>query len=231
MTRTTNARLAGVAFLFYIAVGIASLVLSGRATAGEGIAAKLASIAQHETAMRVDVLLLLCSSFAAIALGVTLYALTRDEDPDLAMLALICRVVEGVSNASAIRTPLELLWLSTPTGPKAPDAESTRVLGTFLLYGPSPGGSALFFAVGSTLFAWLLLRGRMIPIPLAWLGVIASVLLVAVLPLQLSGLMGPINWFGAVTWLVWFPMLVFELVVAVWLIVKGAAAPARRQSA
>ena len=31
--------------------------------------------------------------------------------------------------------------------------------------------SATFFAVGSTLFSYLLLRGRMIPILLAWLGV------------------------------------------------------------
>ena len=36
--------------------------------------------------------------------------------------------------------------------------------------------SALFFAVGSTIFAWLLLRGRMVPIWLARFGVLASVL-------------------------------------------------------
>ena len=31
MTRTTNARIAGFTFIFYIAAGITSLVLSGRA--------------------------------------------------------------------------------------------------------------------------------------------------------------------------------------------------------
>ena len=42
MTRTTNARLAGFMFLFYIVVGITSLVLFGRATGGaEGTAAAL----------------------------------------------------------------------------------------------------------------------------------------------------------------------------------------------
>ena len=41
------------------------------------------------------------------------------------------------------------------------------------------GESPVFFAVGSLLFSWLLLRGRMIPVGLAWLGVIASALLVS----------------------------------------------------
>jgi len=42
MTRTTNARIAGFTFLFYIAVAFPSMILLGRATSGEGIAAKFA---------------------------------------------------------------------------------------------------------------------------------------------------------------------------------------------
>ena len=95
MTRTSNARMAGFAFLFYIAVGITSMILSSRAIRGEGIVAKLASIAQHVTEMRVIVVLTLLASFSALALGTILYAITRDQDPDLAMLVLICRVVTG----------------------------------------------------------------------------------------------------------------------------------------
>ncbi len=52
------------------------------------------------------------------------------------------------------------------------------------------GESAIYFSVGSLLFSWLLLRGRMIPVVLAWLGVLASALLVVILPLQLAGLFG-----------------------------------------
>jgi hypothetical protein len=91
------------------------------------------------------------------------------------------------------------------------------------------GEAAIFFAVGSTLFSWLLLRGRLIPVALAWLGVFASALLVVVLPLQLAGLFGgPMTWSASVTWLVWLPMLVFEVVLALWLIIKGVATPATR---
>ena len=47
MTRTTNARIAGFTYLFYIAVAFPSMILSSRATGGEGTAERLASIAQH----------------------------------------------------------------------------------------------------------------------------------------------------------------------------------------
>ena len=44
MTRTTNARIAGVAYLLYIAVGYPSMLLSDRATSGDSVAAKLANM-------------------------------------------------------------------------------------------------------------------------------------------------------------------------------------------
>jgi hypothetical protein len=117
--------------------------------------------------------LALLTSLCALVLAVTLYALTRAVDADLALLALACRVVEAI-----------------PTGGRQ---------GEF------------FFAVGSTIFCWLLLRGRLIPAALAWLGVVSSALLVIVLPLQRAGLQ-------------WMPALVFEITFAVWLLTKGVAA-------
>lgn len=159
------ARVAGFTFLFYIIAGISSLALPN----------------QTQVA---DVLSLLLN-FSAIVLGVTLYMITREQGPGLALLALTCRVIEAVH-----------------------------------------GESAIFFAVGSTLFCWLLLRGRMIPIALAWLGVVASLLLVVILPLQLAGLFGgSMSWSASITWIVWLPMLVFEVAFALWLLIKGVAVP------
>ena len=62
----------------------------------------------------------------------------------------------------------------------------------------------------------------MVPVPLAWLGVVASVLLLAGLPVQLVGFFG-----GPTGWLMWLPMLMFEVVLGLWLLIKGVAAPAR----
>ena len=122
MTRRTNARVAGFAFLLYIAAALSGMILSSRAASGEGIAAKLAGIAQHAPTVRLAVVLELVGCFCALVLAVTLYAITREQWPALAMLALICRVVEAVS-----------------------------------------GEAAVFFAVGSTLFFWLMIKGVAAP--------------------------------------------------------------------
>ena len=76
MTRTTNARVAGFTFWIYFAAGIAGLLLAGNG--------------------RATAVLSLVTSFSALVLGVTLYAITRDQDRDLAMLGLTCRVIEAV---------------------------------------------------------------------------------------------------------------------------------------
>ena len=221
MTRKTNSRIAGFTYLFYIAVAFPSMVLFDRATSGEGMAAKLASMAQHATDVRVAVVLSLLGCFSALVLAVTLYAITREQDSDLAMLALTCRVAEGVTGAVSIPATLGLLWLATAAGADAPDTAAAHALGAFLLRMGAWNPGATFFAVGSTLFSWLLLRGRMVPVVLAWIGVLGSALAAVVLPLQLAGLIG-----GALTGLVWLPLLVFEVWLALWLLIKGVATPA-----
>ncbi len=161
-TETSNriyARIAGFTFLFYIIAGISSMVLPDQS--------------------RVADLLPLLLNFSAIVLGVTLYMITREQGPALALLALACRILEAVH-----------------------------------------GESAIFFAVGSLLFTWLLLRGRMIPAALAWLGVLASVLWVVGLPLQLIGVLPE-----SATWYIYLPMAAFEIPFALWLLIKGVALP------
>lgn len=230
VTRKTNARLAGVAFLLYIAVGLTSMALDGRAAQGEGTAAKLASLAAHAADVRTTLVLGLAMGLCALVLGVTLHALTREEDADLALLALCCRVGEGLVGLAGIPASLGLLKLAaaatsaaTAGLPEAQDGAAANALGSHLL---SLGvGSTLvcasLFAVGSTLFCYLFLRARTIPAALAWLGVVASVLLVVALPAQLGGWLA-----GAAAGYVWIPMLVFELAFALWLMVKGVAARA-----
>jgi hypothetical protein len=228
MTRRTNARVAGFTFLFYIAVGLTGMVLSNRATGGDGTAAKLANIAQHVSDVRVAFVLELLCCFFALVLAVTLYSITRDEDPDLAMLVLACRTAEGVIGGAALPRSLGRLWLATATGADAPDPAAANALGAFLLKMPNRSGTicATFFAVGSLVFSYLLLRGRMVPAALAWVGLLASILLVVCLPLELVGVLR-----GPITQFMWLPMLVFEVPLGVWLIVKGVAMPPRRQSA
>jgi hypothetical protein len=225
MTPRTNARVAGFTFLIYIVTGITSMILFGKATSGAvGTAATLARIAQHASLLRVTILLTLLQAAYAVVLGVTLYALTRAEDRDLAIIALCCRAGEGLM---AVLSPVRsLALLSIATAP-APDPSAQALGGLLLKMGGWTGLlAATCFAAGSTLFSYLFLRSRSIPTPLAWLGVLASLLLVAVLPLQLAGFLH-----GPVTSFVWIPMLVFEVALALWLLVKGVGARASQEAA
>jgi Domain of unknown function (DUF4386) len=91
-----------------------------------------------------------------------------------------------------------------------------------------PGASvpigSIFFAVGSTIFSYLLVRGRMVPVSIAWLGVFALGLLVVLLPLRLAGFStGPLTGYYQ-----WLPALVFQVVLALWLLIKGVVTPAKR---
>lgn len=81
-SRRIYARVAGFTFIFYIAAGITSLTLSGE-TQATGV-------------------LTLFQNFSALVLGVMLFALTREQEPAIAMLALTCRVVEAVHGEAPV---------------------------------------------------------------------------------------------------------------------------------
>jgi hypothetical protein len=134
--------------------------------------------------------------------------------------------LENVINAILAIAMLALLWVATGTAvADAPDAGGANAIGALLLkvQAWSTTVGATVFAVGSTLYSYLFLRARSIPVPLAWLGVLASVLLVVALPLEgIQLIKGPMVGF------IWLPMLVFEVTLALWLLIKGVAAPATR---
>lgn len=217
MTRATNARLAGTTFLLYIVLGLASLILFDRASGGADTTARLETLAAHLTPARISLLLGLFTGFVALTLAVTLYALTESVDPHLALLAMLCRVVEGVMAAVSAVASCALLALATNQFPLPP--ESRTAFASVLLHSDPwfVGTSAFAFAVGSTLFTALFLRGRVVPAPLAWLGLVASLLLVILLPAQQVGHLP--RW--VVTWM-WIPMLLFEVPCGLWLIATGA---------
>jgi len=225
MTRTTSARVAGAMFLVYTLAGIGHEFLMHRATNAHGEVDKLASLALHASDVHLTILLTVVECLSALVLAVALYAITRDQDHELATLGLVCRVAEGVLVSTVIPQLWELLWLAKGAAAGTLDPATTNTLRAYL-FAPGSGVpvASVFFAVGSTAFYYLFLRGRMIPAALAWFGLLSSALLVLTLPLQIAGYStGPVSGY-----IQWVPSLLFQLVLAPWLLIKGVRAPAGR---
>lgn len=223
MTRTTNARIAGAAYLLYIVVAFPMLVLFNRATKGDGVDARMAQVAESAFDVRISaVVLTLACTFCAIVLAIALWNITRDEDSDIALLGLVCRVAEALPGAVFVPFALGMLALAIPTGANAVEPAAAKALFAFLLDAQNWAGliAATFFAVGSTCFAFLFLRGRIIPAPLAWLGLLGSAALAVALPLQLAGFVS-----ADVIKVMWWPLAAYEIPLGFWLIIKGAAVP------
>jgi hypothetical protein len=222
MSRRSSARIAGIAFLLYIVVAMGGMVLSRQAAAGSDPAAKLASIAQHAGQARLAALLELAGCYCALVLAVTLFVITRDVDRNLALFVMAFRVAEGVVGASLMPRSFNRIWLATASGPGAPDAASVNALAAMLFKLPEWGFeiAGSLFAIGSTVFAYLLVRGRLVPAWMGWLGLVGSILVVVVVPLQLLDLVH-----SPITDVVWLPLLAFEVPLGFWLIFKGVAEP------
>ena len=217
------ARLAGFLFLFLIAtVGVSSALLGS--VEGDNISETLRNVSEDEFSVRVSVVLLIVAGISTLMLAAMLYAITKHVDRNLAVLALACRAVEAGLYAVAITSALTLLSLSegTPTS-------AELALGDFAMNLDSweTNIGAIFFAVGSTLYSSLLLRARSIPVVLAALGLVASLILVVGVPIQTAASRDTVDGAGIV---IWIPMIVFEISTGVWLAIKGARAPERERA-
>ena len=116
------------------------------------------------------------------------------------------------------------MWLATVSGADAPGPAARDALAASLMElpgwsAPLAERSSRWGAPSSPIF-WC--AAGWSPPRLAWLGLAASILLVVALPLQLVGILE-----GTISYVVWIPMAVFEVVLAVWLIVRGVRTVAR----
>lgn len=221
MSTQTAARTAGAMFLVVMAAVLASSSLQGEPEGSVG--ATLAAIADNELTYRVGTVTLLMAAVASLVLGASLYAVTRREDRDLATFALACRIAESGAYIVQIVGALALLSLSTMA---EADEQLATLVSELASWGINIG--ATFFAVSSTVYAYLLLRGRMIPSVFCVVGVVGSLILVVGVPWETAA--GRTTAEGS-SMMLWLPMFVFEIGAGLWLLVKGARTPVSRTRA
>ena len=216
MTQRAEGKLAGYAYLAYIVCAMSAAILARKATAGEDTSQMLSALRSTIALAQVTVLLDLLQIVCAVVLAVTLYRLSRKVDATLALLAMAFRFGEGMAGFVPLLSKLELMKLATTSNPMCASSAGCLAVAGEIFHRPDDLFGQLCFVVGGFLFAYLLLVGRLIPPWMAWTGVITIGLQLVCVPLYVATLLPGrvVNW-------VWFPILLYEIPLGMWLIRRG----------
>jgi len=212
-------RFLGAAQLLVFIASLLSDQLLKSVVGSGGIAVILVNISENASRMRISNLIALINSLAIIVLGVLFYAVLSQQNKTLALVALGCFLAEAITLAVSKIGAYALIPLSREfVAAGTPEATHFQSLGNFLYHGVDRRGydiHMLFFCLGGILWYYLLYSSRLVPRPLALWGLVAICLLAipVVLVLYRRG-STPLMVLG-------LPYAPFELVLGVWLIVKG----------
>ncbi len=164
-------------------------------------------------------LILACT---AIGTAIGLFPVLRPYGERIALGHLFFRFLEAVVITVGIVAVLSLLTLSKNfVVAPAPEASAYPVAGILLLSvykWTSMLGPLLFLGINTLMYSYLLYKSKLVPRPLAVLGLTGATLVFAYALLVLLGAAVQ----GAAPLVVLaLPIAVYEMILAVWLIVKG----------
>ena len=216
MTQRAEAKLAGYTYLAYIVFAMLAAVLSGKTTAGADTSHMLSTLRSTMAIAQLTVLLDLLQIVCAVVLAVSLYRLTRTVDATLALLAVVFRFGEGLLGFVPLLGKLELMKLATASNPLCASSGGCLAIAGEIFNRPDDLFGQFCFVLGGFLFAYLFLAGRLIPRWMAWTGVITIGLQLVCVPLYVATLLPG----RVVNWL-WFPILLYEVPLGLWLILRG----------
>ncbi len=215
------ARLAGAMFLFINVTGIFSEIFVRGSLLSGDVTQVAQNIIGSERLYRLSIVGDLATFTGVIVLIWALYVLLRPVNRDLAVLAAFLRVVEiPVGVAATVNSLIAVRLLSSAEYLEVFEAGQLHALSRLArnAFGFGQDVGFIFVGLGSTVFAYLLLRSRYIPRILAGWGVFASLLfttynfLIIVFPGAVETLM----------YISFAPMGIYEITLGFWLLLKGA---------
>ena len=159
---------------------------------------------------------------ASAGIAISLYPILKKYNEGLALGAVGFRLIEGVLDIVALIGLLLLLTLSQEfVKAGAPNSSYFQTLGVLLLAGyhlVGNVGSLLAFCLGALMYYYIFYQTKLVPRWLSVWGLVGATLLVVAATLVMFNLIGPLSTVQVVLAL---PLAVQEMVLAVWLIVKG----------
>ncbi len=184
-----------------VAVGLLFFVQMITAMFGTSLIQAFVDGNPDQAPLTVGVLLMMCSGVAVVGIGVLMYQVLKSVNHRLALAYPVLRIIEFAVSAFCgvyLLTQLEvvpnhLLWVYIPTG------------------------------LGGLVLTYLLFVSRLVPRPIAVLGFVGYVLLLAGTALDF---LGAVDMSSALGLAILAPGGLFEFVVMpIWLIAKGFRAP------
>jgi hypothetical protein len=182
----------------------------------------LVRVTRNENQVMIGVLFYFFMAAAGASIVIPMYPILKKQNEALALGAVGFRMIEGAIFMVGVICMLSLVAVSQGyVGAGAPDNSYYQTLGDLLLAGYTiseavvPGVFA--FSIGALMYYYLFYQSKLVPRWLSVWGIIGVVLGI------LNGLY---DMFGGVptepvSMLLDFPIFVQEMVLAVWLIVKG----------
>ena len=217
-TDRKNAISAGVLFIIADLVGFLSLPFMAPVNAAN----YLDSVSTNGGLVATGAILLFIGGAAAIGIAISLYPVLRKYSECLALGSAGFRTVEGVFDFVGVLGLLILITLSQQfVGAGAPDSSYFQTLGVLSVSGFHWAVNVIklmVFSVGCLLYYIVFYRTNLIPRWLSGWGVVAAIMTMLSALLTTYGLIAP---FSTAQIVLNLPILPQELVLAVWLIVKG----------
>ncbi len=230
-TYRKTAIVAGVLYIIGTVAGILSLVLSAPVRDAQNL---LTSVAANANQVRIATLFVLLMGLSLAMVPIVLYPILRRYNEVLALGYVVFR--GALETVGCFVTPviwlllLALGQLNAQAGDSA--ASGFQAQGALLLKaGELSSLAGIVFCLGALMFYAVLYQSRLVPRWISVWGLAAVLPYLAAESLALFAILDPLS---ATASLLHIPMAVQEMVLAVWLIVKGfnpsaiASEPARQ---
>jgi hypothetical protein len=213
------ARIVGLLFIIGTVAGSLSVVFTASIL---GVPDYLSEIAANETQVAIGALLVLIMAAALVAVPLVMFPIFKRHNERIALGYIVARTIEGVGYIVTAIILLSLMTLSQKVVEAgALDTSYFHALGDLLVAGyawVNLVGVYIVFNLGALMFYYLLYQSKLIPRFISAWGFIAAVLWLAGVLLVLFGLTDESS---AIYTLSFVPMFAQEMVMAVWLIIKG----------
>ncbi len=213
-----NAQIAGIMWLLAIVAGIVGAGFLGNY---QDIETNLAFFSQNELNIQIASLLTLVMCFSTALIAIFLYPVLKKYNESMALSSVGFRLLETVCFTIGVLGFLLLLVVSNDyvTSGSPADPSYQLLTHSFLRLNDISSSIAGFaFNAGAFMYCYIFFRTKLVPRGLGALGIIVVTL--GMLDSFLS-FFGFYTGFDPISVVLSLPTLLFELIIAFWLIIKG----------